>query len=303
MPRRGSGWKAHQVRRLGCITFRHSYLVCATQRSGSTLLCELLKGTGVAGCPEEYFEAMRDTGIPPHPGDYLDQLPDGSIPPGIRDDPTPPAAPEYSDLRGLSSYREHLERSFTAGTTPNGVFGAKLMFNQLPELQALAGQLPEYAGLDRGELLDALFQRPAYVWVTRRDAVRQAVSLWRALQSRRWRAGDPGDDRDPVYSFMAIDHLVGRFEAEERGWGEFFAGQDISPLRLSYEDDLERDPRAAVSAVLKHVGVSAPDCWRPAEPTARQADARSDEWIATYHHDRARLRAAAVPARPPVAPH
>jgi LPS sulfotransferase NodH len=38
-----------------------SYLVCATQCSGSTLLCELLKGTGVAGCPEEFFEAVRDT--------------------------------------------------------------------------------------------------------------------------------------------------------------------------------------------------------------------------------------------------
>ena len=46
---------------------RRSYLVCATQRSGSTLLCELLKDTGVAGRPEEYFEAMRDTGVPPHP--------------------------------------------------------------------------------------------------------------------------------------------------------------------------------------------------------------------------------------------
>ena len=30
-----------------------SYLVCATERSGSTLLCELLAGTGVAGRPED----------------------------------------------------------------------------------------------------------------------------------------------------------------------------------------------------------------------------------------------------------
>jgi len=28
-----------------------SYVVCATPRSGSTLLCELLKSTGVAGHP------------------------------------------------------------------------------------------------------------------------------------------------------------------------------------------------------------------------------------------------------------
>ena len=32
-----------------------SYLICATNRSGSFLLCEALKNTGVAGQPEEYF--------------------------------------------------------------------------------------------------------------------------------------------------------------------------------------------------------------------------------------------------------
>ena len=62
-----------------------SYLVCATQRSGSTLLCELLKGTCVAGRLEEFFEAVRHTGLPPHPGDYLVGLPRTGV--GIRDNP------------------------------------------------------------------------------------------------------------------------------------------------------------------------------------------------------------------------
>ena len=53
-----------------------SYLVCATQRSGSTLLCELLKDTGVAGRPEEYFEATRDTGAAAPPR----RLPGGAAP-------------------------------------------------------------------------------------------------------------------------------------------------------------------------------------------------------------------------------
>jgi len=50
-------------------------LICATQRSGSTLLCELLKQTGVAGRPEEYFEAQFETGVPPHPRRFLEGLP------------------------------------------------------------------------------------------------------------------------------------------------------------------------------------------------------------------------------------
>jgi LPS sulfotransferase NodH len=44
-----------------------SYLVCATPRSGSTLLCHLLDQTGIAGHPEEYFEALRHSGVPRRP--------------------------------------------------------------------------------------------------------------------------------------------------------------------------------------------------------------------------------------------
>jgi hypothetical protein len=32
-----------------------SYLICTTPRSGSNFLCEVLRGTGVAGQPDEYF--------------------------------------------------------------------------------------------------------------------------------------------------------------------------------------------------------------------------------------------------------
>src|ERR1700683_561895 len=127
-----------------------SYLICATQRSGSTLLCELLKDTGVAGRPEEYFEARSETGLPPHPGDYLGDLTRTGA--AIRDDPSPPQAPAHSSLEGLSGYREHLDRTFRLGTTPNGVFGSKLMWSQIAELHALAGELPEFAGLDAFEL-------------------------------------------------------------------------------------------------------------------------------------------------------
>ena len=49
-----------------------SYLVCATPRSGSTLLCHLLSQTGLAGRPEEYFEALRHSGIPRRPTEYFD---------------------------------------------------------------------------------------------------------------------------------------------------------------------------------------------------------------------------------------
>ena len=263
---------------------RLSYLVCATQRSGSTLMCELLKSTGVAGRPEEYFEAMRDTGIPPHPGDFLRGLPPTEL--GIRDDPRPPEAPAYSSLAGLTDYRQHLERSLAHGTTPNGVFGAKLMFNQLDELHALAGRLPELSGLEIGRLLERLFHGPRYIWVSRRDVVRQAVSMWKAIQTRTWRDGDGDEAVTPEYRFEAIDHLVRRFEADERGWQSFFSRNGVQPLRIAYEDELVADRGATVRRALDWLSLSPPSGWRAEEPMRRQSGTESDDWVAAYHRDR-----------------
>src|SRR3954451_25387243 len=51
----------------GKLNPERSYLVCATPRSGSTLVCHALGETGVAGRPEEDFEALRHSGSPRRP--------------------------------------------------------------------------------------------------------------------------------------------------------------------------------------------------------------------------------------------
>jgi trehalose 2-sulfotransferase len=168
------------------------------------------------------------------------------------------------------------------------VFATKLMWRHLPELQALAGELPEYADLELVELLTRLFGDPTYVLVSRRDKIRQAVSMWRALQTRSWRLEHGPNDKSPAelhYRFEGIDHLVRSLDADDRGWRDLFAARDISALEISYEDDLERDRDRTVLAVLERIGVEAPSGWQAAEPTKRQADALSDEWVASYHRD------------------
>ena len=81
-----------------------SYLVCATPRSGSTLLCKTLAETGVAGDPEEFFEAVPETGVPRRPLDYLRGLDDAEALALVEDAPPHPAPP-YSDLRGVGELR------------------------------------------------------------------------------------------------------------------------------------------------------------------------------------------------------
>src|SRR5690349_4449256 len=186
----------------------NAYIVCSTQRSGSTYLCRLLASTGVAGNPQEFFEARAETGSPPHPGYFLAGLPRTGA--GIRDDLRPTDAPAYSDLRLVDGWEAHLQRTFELGTTDNGVFGAKLMWNQLPDLEQHAAALPGLAGLAGPELIDTLFGHPSYIWMRRLDKVRQAISMWRALQTRTWRLEHPdADGESPMlqYSFDGIEHL------------------------------------------------------------------------------------------------
>ena len=106
---------------------RLHYLVCATERSGSTLLCELLAGTGVAGRPEEYFECLSATGHVRQPREYFDDAGDDSILERL-----PPLAPPRPAPDPVARLHAALER----GTTPNGVFGSKLMWAYRDELLA-----------------------------------------------------------------------------------------------------------------------------------------------------------------------
>jgi LPS sulfotransferase NodH len=244
------------------------YLVCATQRSGSTLLCEALKATGVAGRPEEYFEACAGTGAPPTPLDYLAGLDDAHVLGLVAGAPATPSPP-YSSLDGIDDWREHLARSVRDGTTANGVFGAKVMWSQHEHLRALSGSPDPLA----------LLEPTHWVWVRRRDTLRQAVSLWRAMQTQAWReAGEP--QPTAVYSRVAIEHLSDLLRAQDAAWEGFFA--DGPPvLELIYEE-YAGDLPGVVARVLGHLGVPAPPAQDVAPPLRVQSDGISAEWAEAF---------------------
>jgi LPS sulfotransferase NodH len=256
------------------ITIDVAYLVCATPRSGSTLLCESLRETGVAGNPLEFFEALPETGAPRRPLDYLAGLDD----PGAHEliAGTPPRdIPWYSDVRGIADYREHLDRVRRWGTSDNGVFGAKLMWAHLADLGHRLGEDDLHA------LVDAQFDRPRFVWVRRADKVRQAVSLWRAMQTQSWRAENEPATGEPQYSYAAIHHLVALLEGQEAAWVRFFATTSGAVLSLTYED-IAGDLGGALARTLDHIGVTVPHGALCVPGMRRQADERSEAWAEAY---------------------
>jgi LPS sulfotransferase NodH len=234
-----------------------SYLICSTMRSGSYLLCEALQQTGLAGRPSEYF--LEHT------------------------------MPILSRQWDISSYSGYLNKVIEVATTPNGVFGMKVHLHQFLPLLDTLQQLPWYRGLEAKALLSTVFPNLAYIWIMRRDKVRQAVSTLKALQTNIWFLTDrppmpPGEPTNNTPSFdpEAIDFLLRLIEREERAWQDYFNAHAIKPLVVIYEE-LVQTYNATACQVLKYLHIPKPANLVEASPhMKRQADEISEEWVERY---------------------
>jgi LPS sulfotransferase NodH len=258
-----------------------SYLVCATQRSGTTLLCELLKGTEVAGVPDEYFEALRSTGLPRQPRQYFQDPALDEV--AQRLAPFDPGRPEKPGaFEGWFNYA--LQR----GTTRNGVFGSKMMWNYLDDFRERIAELPGLESLTLNEALDEVFPNLRIIFVRRRDKVAQAVSLWKAIQTQQWRNEvDPNQDRDrpeAAYDYQALKHLIGELHRWDARWEDWFHSTGREPIRVIYEEFV--DSRAAtVGRVLDALGIDPPEPDGNRGPMKRQADDLSRDWVSRFRED------------------
>jgi LPS sulfotransferase NodH len=267
-----------------------SYLVCATQRSGSTLLCEALESTGVAGRPREYFEELKETGVPRRPREYFWELRSPEVFRLLPQESQLDRESEQSPTWSRDNYAVHLEAALREGTTPNGVFGSKLMWSYFNDFMALMRGVQRLGGMGDGSLLNAAFPELRYVFVSRSDKVRQAVSMWRALQTWVWRKeeGAPADElaeRQPVYSFDAIDHLLGQLRRQEDAWRGFYFRIGQKPLALYYEE-IAGDLEGTVSRVLDDLGIEPPQVILPErQRMGRQSDELSESWVQSYLED------------------
>ncbi|PZG55993.1 hypothetical protein C1I98_02095 [Spongiactinospora gelatinilytica] len=130
-----------------------SYFVCATPRTGSSLLLGLLESTGVAGRPQAYFRR-------PDEPLWADRW----------------RIPRAAD--GSWAYADFLRTALAEGRGENGVFGAKLMWESLGqmlgELRALYPEFDPELAEDDARLLTRVFGRTRLVFVRRDDVVDRA---------------------------------------------------------------------------------------------------------------------------------
>ena len=261
-----------------------SYLVLATPRSGSYLCCESLINTHLAGYPTEYFGPFQTRTL----------------------------------LRYLntSNHAEWLAWILREGTTPNGVFGGKLMWQFHEDLIDRMREIDGYEKLSTSEVLSTAFPNLHYLWTIRRDKVRQAISYWRALQTcawidikdQDWRANLPKVDnenqamsnlrmayraglpltQDPVFDYDAIERIRGGLEEDEVEIEQYCASLGIEPFKVVYEDFVNAYEETALQ-MLEYLQIPFPkDLVFGERKLQKQANAQSEEWLQLYYERHAR---------------
>ncbi len=237
-----------------------TYIICTNPRSGSWLLSEGLASTSLAGNPREWFNSL---------GEQQQR------------------ARWRMDNSADLTYAGYLDLARAESTTSNGISGIKVHYYQFAELPKKMEAIARLRGRTAAGLMSSLFPQARYLWLTRRDKLRQAISFLIASSTEEWWMIDgvtpaEGSAREPEFDPHAIARLERTFAANDRKWQAYFEDNNIAPLVIQYED-LVADYPGTIVNVLKWLEV--PDAEHVSIPPPRlrrQSDARTEEWLTRY---------------------
>lgn len=241
-----------------------SYIICTSPRSGSTLLCQLLTRSGQAGAPKSYFHSASLTS-------WL----------------------EYFDLdttvfqNSKQALRAVFDTAVIQGKAGTGLFGLRLQGQSRDFLLRQLRVLRSNCDTDLARI-DAEFGKPLFIHLTRRDKLAQAISYVRASQTGLWHKNADGSELErtapPAPSKFDRDQIARQkaiFDGMERDWHGWFAQAGIDPLVVDY-DRLSDAPLDVLNEILKHLDREPMPGAGFDVPTARLADATTQEWTRRF---------------------
>lgn len=238
-----------------------AYIVCATPRSGSTLLCDLLSQTGVAGHPNSFYRQESVADFAAEWGVTLGE--------------------------GVDFERRYLAAAIKAGTGDSHILGLRVMWPSMPYLLEQLGRLFPNQTTDTGRIA-AAFGTPVYIHLQRKDRVAQAISRAMAEQSGLWHRHADGSERErvgehrvPQYDGAQLERYIAEAGDDEAHWHRWFDASGLTPFELTYEE-LSADPTTALAKILGALGKDPDIARRVTVQTARLADATSREWATRY---------------------
>lgn len=235
-----------------------SYIICATLRSGTHLLAEALTNTNRAGKPDEYFICDLEGHMENERGNIAELY-------------GPKTLPEFRDL------------VLELGSTPNGAFGIIIMADYVPMIVDNFRTLPAFQEMEAYELFNVLFHNPKYIWLSRRDKVKQAISIVKALQTKVWRSDmKTAVAQDPQFDYQKIERYRKRLVQYDADWQQYFQDHGIEPYTVVYEDLVETYEETALD-ILKFLQLPTDNLTFGPRKLRKQADRKNDEWLAYYY--------------------
>ena len=243
---------------------RTTYLVCASPRTGSTLLCEGLRDVFEAGTPAEYF------------------------------DNRPHVDARYKARLHVDNDAAYFDAVLRETTTGNGVCGLKVHWHQRLTMERIIRAAWQRAATERPDLTLAEFQTEQFgpvkrIWLRRRDHVAQAISLYRASRSDIWHVPSgkaaPSELDQLAYNFADIDYLVHSSFRYDTSWGKYFTEHGLSAFVVFYED-LVADHHGTMSRVLDYLGMPQAKPLIAPPALSRLAGRTSRDWMDRYRKDK-----------------
>ena len=261
------------------MTTRRLLAIASTERTGSTLLCSILRATKAAGNPVEYLNIQTNTFATFRTRHHTPRIKATYLPIALARKAT--GRFPWKDVSSFSraSFLDYLREVAEVNTTSNGVFGVKMHWNQY-ERHMLA------LGVDV-----SLWGAPvSWVRITRENELRQAISFVRAAQTESWNS-NMAANKDPHYDAAAIIAALDRISHENAQWDAYFSANGITPLHVTYEQ-LTREMDATIRLIMDHIGAHVDEVPPPA--TKSQSDELNAQWAQRFvaeHPEHAHRRA------------
>ncbi len=237
-----------------------SYIICDTPRSGTTLLCDLLTETGIAGHPDSFFRLESRQWWAEHLNVSTEKW------------------------VGTSAFsQQFLSAVLQEGTGQTSVFGMRLMWRDFDSL--IKGLDNIYPGIANDKMrLSEAFGSTRFVHLTREDKVAQAISRFKAEQSGLWHINTDGTERErlspesnPAYDAQAISSLVSEYKKHDTAWNNWFTEQNIQPIRIKYEK-LAIDPQGTLAKTMSALGLDPTIAKSVTPKTKIMANMESHQW-------------------------
>ena len=238
-----------------------NYRIWHSPRVGSTLLCQLLEDTGIAGKPGEHVTLHGQNSL--------------------------------SERYGTQDYDELIKKVWRVGMGKNGVFGVKLSHHAYYSEQIMRDlairkgiEMPE----NPEEIWRDFFPDSMNIFLTRLNKIDQVVSWWKAIKDNEWHLYDkkkreiPDAFYEDKYNLDALKFLLSEITLREAATVDHLQKNKLDFITISYED-LIADPGKVLNEILYYLGLTMDPVKTPVFKFHKTANLHSLKWVERLRND------------------